>query len=123
MTNRNEKAREELKKRTQEAEAEAKPNPEQVIKDREFKKELNEHRIRCMDRELDYKKAELLKGVTETRVIEQAPGQPAVAVDGFVDGLKPRYAIENEVDALEFNKARIVQELEDIRQMEEKNKD
>ena len=120
MTDRNDKARDELKQKLAE---QKKPTPEQIKKDKQFKVDLNNHRISCIVREKEYKQSQLANGITETRVIEQSPGQPAVAVDGYVDGLKPRYVVENEIAALKFNQKKAEQELRDIEEMGEKNKD
>ena len=54
--------------------------------------------IHFLERENEYKSNQLKKGVTETRAINQVPGQPAMILDGYVNGLKPDYIIENEID-------------------------
>ena len=57
-----------------------------------------ETEIHFLEREIKYKQNQLKKGITETRAINQVPGQPAVRLDGYKDGLKPEYIIENEIE-------------------------
>ena len=54
--------------------------------------------INFLKRENDYKANELKVGITETRAINQVPGQPAMILDAYVDGKKPAYIIQNEID-------------------------
>ena len=71
--------------------------------------------INFLNREIEYKKDQLKNGITETRAINQVPGQPAMILDGYKDGLKPDYIIKNEI---EKDKQRIKEKrraLEDIK--------
>ncbi len=54
--------------------------------------------IKFTEREIEYKQEQLKNGIKETRVLNTQPGQPTVILDGYVDGLKPAYIIENEID-------------------------
>ena len=54
--------------------------------------------IKFLEREIDYKENELKTEITETRVLNTIPGQPSVILDGYVDGLKPAYIIQNELE-------------------------
>ena len=54
--------------------------------------------IKFLEREIDYKENELKTEITETRELTKLPGQPSVILDGYVDGKKPAYIIQNEVE-------------------------
>jgi len=60
--------------------------------------ERAEKQIDFLEREIEYKKNQLTNGITETRLINVSPGQQATIVDGYKDGLKPAYILENEID-------------------------
>ena len=65
---------------------------------RKITEERTNSDINFLDREIKYKQEQLKNGITETRAINQVPGQPAVILDGYSDGLKPAYIIENEIE-------------------------
>lgn len=107
-----------LKPKKIELPEQAKISKEQLKAEREDKKDLETHRIECMQREMLYKQNQIERGITETRVLETAPGQPTVAVDAYKDGVKPKYVIENEIAALTLNIKRSQKQLEEIEKLE-----
>ncbi len=54
--------------------------------------------INFLKREIEYKQNQLRGTITETRAVNQIPGQPPNTVEGYVDGLKPPYILENEIE-------------------------
>ena len=73
-----------------------------------FKINLEESRVtteeRCkteihfLEREIEYKKNQLKKEITETMEINKVPGKPSIVLEGYVNGLKPEYILENEIE-------------------------
>ncbi len=57
-----------------------------------------ETEIHFYEREIEYKQNQLKGIITETRVVNKVPGQPSTVLEGYVDGLKPAYIIENEIE-------------------------
>jgi len=112
--NRNKKARLDIKDRIQEQ----KISEEQRAYDRKIKKERNKIMTTNINREIEYKLLQLDNGITETRTINRIPDGTAVVVDGYVDNLKPKFMIQNEIDTLgqrvkEFNEeVKAIEELE-----------
>ena len=71
--------------------------------------------IKFLERELDYKENELKTEITETRELTKLPGQPSVILDGYVDGKKPAYIIQNEMERDQLLIKEQKQQIEDIK--------
>ncbi len=54
--------------------------------------------IHFLKREIEYKQNQLKGEITETRAVNQVPGQTSTVLEGYVDGLKPKYILENEIE-------------------------
>lgn len=94
--NRNKLAQENLKAKIQEN----KESEEQIAYNRKITKERNSVMIQNIQREIDFKKEQLEKEIIETISIHRIPDGTAIRVDGYLDGKKPKFIIENEIDSL-----------------------
>ena len=69
-----------------------------IEEQRNISEERATKQIEFLEREIGYKDNELKTEITETRVLNTIPGQPSVILDGYVDGKKPAYIIQNEIE-------------------------
>jgi hypothetical protein len=79
----------------------AKLNPEQIEHDRKITQQRTETDLANLKRELEYKESQLKKEIVETRVQIQLSSGEIVIQEGYLDGLKPRWLIENEKAIIE----------------------
>lgn len=77
--------------------------------------------IHFLKREIEYKATQLKKGIEETRAINQVPGQPAMILDGYKDGLKPAYILENEIEQNEQRIKEKRRQIENIKKAREED--
>lgn len=96
-----------------------KKSNEQIAYEARESRIVSELAIKFMKRELAYKENQIKTGIIEeTRATNRIPGQPAIILDGFIDGKKPMFIIENEKDQCE-NHIRI--EEEKLKNIEDQN--
>ena len=79
-------------------------------------------RIKNIQREIDFKKEQLKTGVKETRTIHTLPDGSAAIVDGFVEGVKPKHVLENEIDAFTVKQQIFEEQLRQMKIKEEEEK-
>ena len=98
-------------------------SPVQMQYEREQTRKRLEVNLKCYEREAAFKQGEITSGnIIETRAVNQVPGQPAIILDGFKDGLKPAFAIQNELDQIKLHIDSIKEQLENITKAEENAK-
>lgn len=68
--------------------------------------------VKNIQREIDFKEGELRNGIIETISIHRIPDGTAVRVDGYEDGKKPKFVIQNELDTLNLRKAEFEKQIE-----------
>lgn len=115
--NRNKLAREQIKQKIEEN----KKSDEQVAYERKITKERNEVMIKNIQREIDFKKTELEKEIIETISIHRIPDGTAIRVDGYADGKKPKFIIENEIDSLNQRIQEFEEQNKNIKELENAN--
>lgn len=115
--NRNKKAREEIRKKIEQNQK----SEEQIAYERKITKERNSIMIKNIQREIEFKQEQLISGIKETRTINRIPDGTAVTVDGYIDNKKPKFMIENEIDALNQRKKEFEQQIKDIEEIENDN--
>ena len=80
-------------------------------------------RIGSIARDITYKMKQIETGIiTETRSIHKLPDGTAAIVDGYVDELKPKFIIENEVDYLKNEMDLIKEQIEETKKSMEEDK-
>lgn len=89
---------------------------------RQISKERYEKEIIFFEREIKFKQDQIdSKNIVETRMVNIIPGQPAIIVDGYKDGCKPEFMIQNEIDQKNQQIKERKKHLEDIKKIEEEN--
>jgi len=99
----------------------AKLSEEEKKRNREITRERINVEIRCFERKLKFKEEQLKSGIVETRATNSIPGQPALIIDGYKDGIKPMYEIENDIDRTNQQINEFKRQLEDLDQAEEED--
>lgn len=95
---------------------------EQLVYQRKIQKERLEIELTCIRREIKFKDEEVSSGnIIETRAVNQIPGQPAITLDGYQDGLKPKHLLENEMDQLNLIIKQKQEMIDDIKKLEEED--
>ena len=88
---------------------------------RKAKKRDFENQLSGMQREIEFKQEQLKSGIMETRVIKLGnDGMPTI-VDGYVDGLKPKHLILNDIDNLKTRQDLITNQLDALSKAEEED--
>ena len=87
-----------------------------------IQKERMENDINFLNREIDFKKEQIQSGnIVETRMINQLPGQPAIIIEGYKEGTKPSYILENEIESRMQRIKEIKRQMDNITEMEEED--
>lgn len=95
---------------------------EQIEYERKIRKERLEVEIGCIQRDMAYKQNQVDTGlITETRAINQIPGNPAIILDGYSDGLKPKHILENEIEQHKLRIKEKEEQIANIKKLEEEN--
>jgi len=95
---------------------------EEMNRQRYITKMRTKARLNCIQRDIDFKKAQLECGkITETRVVHRMPDGSMSIVDGYVDGLKPKHILENEIDQQSVEIILMNEQLEEIEKIENEN--
>ena len=93
-----------------------------IAEQREISKERTQGDIDFMERENTFKKNQVDSGkIVETRMVNKVPGQPSIVIEGYKDGLKPKYIIQNEIDRNNQLIKERKRQLENIRKSEEED--
>jgi len=98
----------------------AKLKKAQVEFDRKRTKQINAVRIVNINRDILFKQNQVDTGeIVETRSIHRLPDGTATIVDGYIDHLKPKHILQNEIDEAK-NKVEFYEEqIKQIEQIEE----
>lgn len=114
------KAQKQLAKLKKKQEEEMK-SQEQVKFERHVTKQRYEVDMVCLNREKAFKQQQLDGEVLETRTTIHPPSGQTVIQEGYVDGKKPKWLIENEIDILNQKIRERKEQLENIQQLEEQD--
>jgi len=77
--------------------------------------------VTSLQRDIDFKSGQLKEGITETRIIKISDTGEATMMDGYVDGLKPKHIILNEIDQAKARKAMIEDQIAALKIAEEED--
>jgi len=97
-------------------------SPEQIAYERELNKRNAKVNIKALNRIKEFKQAQIDTGkVVETQSVHTIPDGTAVKVDGYINGLKPTFLLQNEIDYIENDIQTFNNRIKDIEKAEEKD--
>ena len=87
--------------------------------DRSQSKKRLTAQVKNMGRDVIFKQEQLTNGIVETRTVHLLPDGTATIVDGYVDKLKPKHIIENEITEYEAKIEMFKEQLDEIKKIED----
>jgi len=113
------KGAKQVRKFTQAEQKKREMEEEQKRFDRSQSKKRLTAQIKNMGRDIIFKKGQLDTGIVETRTVHLTPDGSATIVDGYIDNMKPKHIIENEITEYGAKIEIFQEQIDEIKKIEE----